>query len=86
MVEKVIKKQGVEERFIKEKITVSAVKAGAPLEKARDIADEVEEEVEGKIKSEELREKVLDKLEAEDPELRVNWETYDRAVKKIYDR
>lgn len=86
MVEKVIKKQGEEERFVKEKITVSAVKAGAPLEKARSIADEVEKEIEGKIESKVLREKILDKLEAENPEWRKNWETYDKAVKKIYNR
>jgi len=43
MLKKVIKRNGDKEPFIKEKIVVSAVKSGAPVKVARDIAKQVEE-------------------------------------------
>ena len=47
----VIKKNGKKEPFLKEKIIVSAVKAGAPVEIARKIADQIEEHHEESIKN-----------------------------------
>jgi transcriptional regulator NrdR family protein len=43
---KVIKKDGETEPFIKEKIVVSAVKTGAHVDIARDIADKIEKKLE----------------------------------------
>lgn len=79
----VIKKNGMEEDFIREKLVVSAVKAGAPLKFAREVARDIEKETEGEVRSETLREKILNRLEEEEPEWKENWLTYDRAVKKL---
>ena len=80
----VIKRDGSKEEFIKEKVVVSCLKAGATLEAARAIADEVEKRVSGleAISSRELRSMVLELLRARNEEWYENWLTYDRAVKR----
>ena len=55
----VIKKDGRKEPFIKEKIVVSAVKAGASPEIARKIADKIEKHPEESIRTKWVKEKVV---------------------------
>ncbi len=47
----VIKRDGKKEPFIKEKIVVSTVKTGAPVDIARGIADKIEKHPEENIKT-----------------------------------
>jgi transcriptional regulator NrdR family protein len=79
----VIKKNGKKEPFIKEKIIVSAVKAGAPVEIARKIADKIEEHPEESIKTIWVRKKVLDDLEYHNPDWPKRWLSFDKNIKRI---
>ena len=79
----VIKKDGRKEPFIKEKIVVSAVKAGASPEVARDIADKIEKHPEESIKTKWVRKKVLDELEYHNPEWPKQWLNFDKNIKRI---
>jgi transcriptional regulator NrdR family protein len=83
MPKKVIKKNGNKEIFIKEKIVVSAVKAGAPVKVARDIAKQVEEHAEDEVKTKWLRQYVLNKLKYHNSEWHDNWINYDEGVKRL---
>ncbi len=79
----VIKKNGKKEPFIKEKIIVSAVKAGAPIEIARKIADKIEEHPEESIKTLWVRKKVLDELKYHNPDWPKRWLNFDKNVKRL---
>lgn len=79
----VIKKSGKKEPFIKEKIIVSAVKAGAPVDIARKIADKIEEHPEESIKTIWVRKKVVDELEYHNPEWPKKWLNFDKNVKRL---
>jgi transcriptional regulator NrdR family protein len=80
----VIKKDGGKESFIKEKIVVSAVKSGAPLKIARDIADKIDKHPKDEIKTSEIRKSVLDELTLHNPDLPKRWLSYDKSVKRLY--
>lgn len=80
----VIKKDGRKEPFIKEKIIVSAVKTGAPVEIARNIADEIEKHPDKKIKTIWIKKHLLGKLELHNPDLPKKWYNYDKNVKRIH--
>ncbi len=80
----VIKKDGRKEPFIKEKIIVSAVKTGAPVEIARKIAEEIEEHPDENLKTIWIRKLVLDKLELHNPDWPKKWYNYDKNVKRIH--
>ena len=80
----VIKKDGSKEDFIKEKIVTSAVKTGAPVELARDIADKIEKQPKKEIKTIEIRKSVLDELKLHNPDWPKRWLNYDKAVKRLY--
>jgi len=84
MPKKVIKKDGREEEFVPEKIIVSMVKGGAPLEKARKIADEIKKIDKEKIETKEIREKVLKRIRVEYPLMEKKWLSYDKSVKRLY--
>ena len=79
----VIKKNGKKEPFIKEKIIVSAVKAGAPVEIARKIADKIEDHPEESIKTIWVRKKVLDELEYHNPDWPKRWIAFDKNIKRL---
>lgn len=81
---KVVKRDGREEPFIREKLVTSLVKAGAEIGVAREIAREIEERLREKrtVTTRELREMALEELGKRNPEARENWLVYDRAVKK----
>jgi transcriptional regulator NrdR family protein len=83
MPKNVIKKNGNKEPFVKEKIIVSAVKAGAPVEIARKIADKIEEHPEESIKTIWVRKKVLDELEYHNPDWPKRWISFDKNVKRL---
>jgi transcriptional regulator NrdR family protein len=83
MPKNVIKKDGKKEPFIKEKIIVSAVKAGAPPEIARDIADKIEKHPKESIRTRWVRKKVLDELEYHNPEWPKRWLNFDKNIKRI---
>lgn len=82
----VIKRDGTKEEFSPEKIVVSCLKAGAPLEVARRIARVAECELLGKgvteISTKELMKIVLSHLRKENEEWYQNWIIFDRAVKR----
>lgn len=79
---KVAKMDGRTEDFIREKIVVSCVKAGAPVSIAREIAKTVEKRTAGQISTKELKTKVLGMLKERNQDWETNWLLYDRAVKK----
>lgn len=83
MVKTVIKKDGKKESFIKEKIVVSAVKAGASVQIARSIADKIEKHPEESIKTIWIRKKVLEELKYHNPQWPKRWLNYDKNVKRI---
>ncbi len=78
---KVKRKNGAEEDFVREKIVVAVVKAGGKLELARAIAQESEKEFVGRdiVASQEIRQKVLDKLKARDAATYESWIKYDKT-------
>jgi len=83
---KVVKRDGREEDFIPEKITVSVLKSGAPIDVARKItiitmAKLLERGVE-RVTAKELTKIVLELLKKESEEWYHNWIVFDRAVKK----
>ena len=79
---KVTKRDGRVEEFIPEKIVVSAVKTGAPVDLARQIAKEVEKTSNDKTNTNEIKKKVLEELRKKNPEYEKAWLVYDRSVKK----
>lgn len=81
----VIKRDGQKEEFIREKIVTSAVKTGAPVELARDIADKIEKQPKKEIKTSEIRKSVLDELKLHNPDWPKRWLNYDKAVKRLYE-
>ena len=86
MPKKVVKKDGREEDFIPEKIVVSMVKAGAPLETARTVADEIQSIDKEKIETREIKMKVVERVREEHPPLEKKWVAYDKSVKRLYRR
>ncbi len=78
----VIKMDGRREEFSREKIVVSCLKTGAPLQKAREIADKVEAALKFPAKTSDIRDMVLKELAAANKEWANNWYLYDKAVKK----
>jgi transcriptional regulator NrdR family protein len=80
----VIKKDGRKEPFIKEKIVVSTVKTGAPIELARDIADKIEKHPEGEIKTLWIRKHIHDELKLHNPDWPKRFISYDKGVKRLY--
>ena len=84
MPKKVVKKDGSKEDFIKEKIVVSAVKTGAPVDIAREIADKLQKEPIEEIKSSEIRKSVLHELDTHNPEWSKRWVSYDKGIKRLY--
>jgi len=84
MPEIVIKRDGKKEGFIKEKIIVSTVKSGAPLQLARNIADKIEKHPKEEIKTSEIRKSVLDELKLHNPDIPKRWLSYDKSVKRLY--
>ena len=79
----VIKKDGRKEPFIKEKIVVSAVKSGAPVETAREIAEKIEKHPGESIKTQWIRKQVTDHLELHNPGWVKRFISYDKNVKRL---
>jgi len=80
---KVKKRDGSTEVFMPEKVVVSAVKAGAPYDTARDIASSLSKRSESTMKSTEIRNYVLSELRSRKAATAADaWETYDRTHKK----
>lgn len=84
MPQTVIKKDGRKEDFIKEKIVVSTLKTGAPLDVARTIADKLHKEKNKEITTSEIRKSVLHELHKYNPEWSNRWISYDKGVKRLY--
>ncbi len=78
----VIKSDGRREPFAREKVVVSALKSGAPLDVARAIGEAVEREAYDDMPAADIRQRVLAHLRDRNPEWEENWLMYDRAVKK----
>ncbi len=76
------KRDGRKEPFAAEKIVVSAIKSGAPLEVARTIAYGIEQGATDSISTREIKNRVLVMLKAKNPEWERNWMVFDTAVKK----
>lgn len=84
MSKKVIKKDGRIQPFIKEKIVVSAVKTGAPVEVARKIADKIEKHPKEDIDTDWIRKKVVDELHIQNPDWPKRWYNYDKNIKRLH--
>ncbi|MCC6003120.1 MAG: ATPase [Thermofilum sp.] len=86
MVIYVVKRDGRKEEFAPEKIVVSCLKAGAPLDVARKIAKIVEGDLlrrkVSEIPTRDLMREVLGLLKEENEEWYKNWILFDRAVKR----
>ncbi len=82
----VIKRDGSKEEFAYEKIVVSCLKSGAPLDVARKVAKIVEAEIlksgRSEVTAKELTRMVLELLRKENEEWYRNWIIFDRAVKR----
>jgi len=76
------KRDGRSEAFIYEKIVTSAVKSGATVDVARNIAKQIEGSIKEGASTKEIKQMVLEALGKENPDWENNWLTYDRAVKK----
>ena len=80
----VIKRDGKKETFIKEKIVVSAIKTGAPIDIARGIADKIEKHPEEEIRTAWIRKHILDDLKMHNPDWPKRWYNYDKNVKRLH--
>jgi len=82
----VVKRDGSKEEFIPEKIVVSCLKAGAPVDVARKIAKIVEakllEQNVKEVSARELTRMILNLLKKENEEWYRNWIIFDRAIKR----
>lgn len=82
----VVKRDGSREEFAYEKIVVSCLKSGAPLNVARKIAKIVEAEIlksgKDEVTAKDLTRMVLELLRKENEEWYRNWIVFDRAVKR----
>ena len=82
----VVKRDGSREEFAYEKIVVSCLKSGAPLNVARKIAKIVEAEIlksgKNEVTAKDLTRMVLELLRKESEEWYRNWIVFDRAVKR----
>ncbi|HDD64424.1 MAG: ATP-binding protein [Thermoprotei archaeon] len=78
---KIIKRDGTEEEFIKEKVVVSCYNSGAPIDVAREIADEVEKKVKDGMTTDDIRNIVLEELHKRNPEWSNNYAYYDALIK-----
>jgi len=80
------KRDGREEEFISEKVVVSCLKAGAPVDVARKIAKIIEgrllESGKERVTAKELTRMILELLKKENEEWYHNWIVFDRAVKR----
>ncbi|MFP3191846.1 MAG: ATP cone domain-containing protein [Thermoproteus sp.] len=81
---KVVKRDGREEEFIPEKIVVSVLKAGAPLDVARRIARKVECAVSDSetVTARDIAKVILAELKKANEEWYRNWVIFDKAVKR----
>ncbi|KYK22632.1 ATPase [Thermoplasmatales archaeon SM1-50] len=84
MPQKVIKKDGRIEPFIKEKIVVSAIKTGANVKIARDIAKKIGNKPEENIRTSWIRQYVLKELEQHNPDWPKRWYNYDKNIKRLH--
>lgn len=78
----VVKADGRREPFVREKVIVSALKSGAPVEDARAIGEAIERVAHDGMPTGEIRRRVLEQFHDRNPEWEENWILYDRAVKK----
>ncbi len=78
---KIVKRSGVEEDFVKEKIVISCYKAGAPLHVAREIADSIEKRVKDGMTTDEIRDMVVKELDKRNAEWGANYRLYEILVK-----
>jgi transcriptional regulator NrdR family protein len=76
------KRDGRKEPFVTEKIVVSAIKSGAPVDVARTIALDIEKSATDGIATKDLKKMVLGRLKTKNPEWERNWMVFDTAVKK----
>ncbi|MFB6470529.1 MAG: ATP cone domain-containing protein [Vulcanisaeta sp. AZ3] len=84
MVTKIIKRDGSEEDFIVEKLIVSILKSGAPIDVARRIARKIECQFfdTDKVSAKDLTKAILTELKKTNEEWYRNWIVFDRAVKR----
>ena len=81
---KVVKRDGREEEFVPEKIVVSVLKAGAPVDVARRIARRIECLVMDRetVTAQELTRHILTELKKTNEQWYRNWIVFDQAVKR----
>ena len=78
------KRNGSTETFMSEKVVVSAVKAGASYEMAREIASSLSSRTDSIMESSEIRLYVLSELRSRGASSAADsWESYDRESKSL---
>ena len=80
----VIKKDGRKEPFIKEKIVVSTVKTGAPIDVARNIANKIEKHPDEEIQTLWIRNNIHKELTLHNPDWPKRFLSYDKGIKRLY--
>lgn len=75
----VVKKSGEEEDFQRQKIVESCISCGAPRDVAEKIGDEIENSIEEKASTEEIRSMVLEKLGNIRQEWADSWKEYEES-------
>ena len=78
----VTKKNGVPEPFQREKLIKSCINAGASLEVAEKVADEVAKQIQSNISTSEIRALVLSSLSNENPAWVMKYMEYELTKKK----
>lgn len=83
---KVIKRNGLEEEFIPEKVVISVLKTGAPVDVARKIAKIIEGRIYEKdlqvVEAKELTKWILELLRKSSEEWYRAWIVFDKYIKK----
>ncbi|MCS7108493.1 MAG: ATPase [Sulfolobales archaeon] len=83
---KVIKRNGLEEEFIPEKVVISVLKTGAPVDVARKIAKIIEGRIYEKdlqvVEAKELTKWILELLRKSGEEWYRAWIVFDKYIKK----
>lgn len=83
MVPKVRKRSGETEPFIREEIVVACLKAGAPMNVARNITDDIEATQTRTLETSAIRSRALEQLGKASPEYRDARLLYDRQHGRI---
>ncbi|MFZ0005495.1 MAG: ATPase [Methanoregula sp.] len=79
------KMNGQMEAFIPEKVIVSAIKSGAPLNIARDIAEQISGDIHDGMTTQDIKVQLLLLLKSRNPEWEQNWFSWRYGSEQVSD-